>query len=95
MKEIEALPEDAALMIILDPEALPGVQPSETLFQFFENVMIERRNNAIPRFFAELKIHLLPPARAVGGAPAKVAGWFQPRIASRIAANTGQGRVNV
>jgi hypothetical protein len=76
VKEIKALPEDPTLVIVLNPETLPGVQSSQTLFQFFENVATEREISAVLRFFAELKIHLFPRTHSTCVAQAMPAGLF-------------------
>ena len=40
VKEVYALAEDLRLMIFLDPEALPGVPPPDTLFKDCQNILV-------------------------------------------------------
>src|SRR5262245_51031538 len=60
MKEVYSLAENPALEIRLDPEALAGMQPAETLLQFLDDRLVGRGDRVVPRSFGELKIHLSP-----------------------------------
>ena len=83
MKKVRASAEHPGLVVVLDADALPRMQSSETPFQFFENVFVRRDQLAIAppdrvtaavprdlagRFFRKLKIHL--PLRRTGACEA-------------------------
>jgi hypothetical protein len=88
MKEVEALAENLALMVVLDAEPLLGVQSSETLLQLLENVLVYRGVGAVPRFFSELKIHSSPLAHLLCAGPQGKARWLdQVRNRTENAAN--------
>src|SRR6266851_881396 len=87
VKDLEALAKNPALMVVLDAEPLPSVQPSETLLQFFEDVLVHRGASAAPGFFGELKIHLTLLAHLLCAPQAKPAGSIRSALVTKIAAN--------
>ena len=49
MKEVQSLAEDLRLVVLLDAQTLPRVQPSEALLKRVRNIVIDRHEGSCPR----------------------------------------------
>jgi hypothetical protein len=62
MEKVEALAEDPRLVIVLDPQALAGVQPPEPTFQLVQN--IRRRRLPARNIRSVMHVHVRPLAQS-------------------------------